>query len=121
MDKLTDLLQQLASQLGTTVEYLWKVLIKQANVQIQINSLYMNWELGLGILLMVCFIIAIVGLFLIKDEAEIQVALGWLAFLIFIVIIITGIFYWNNYTQNITLRTNPEYWALQEILNKLGK
>ena len=32
MDKLSELLGQLAIKLGTTVEYLWKVLINQAYI-----------------------------------------------------------------------------------------
>jgi L-asparagine transporter-like permease len=121
MEQVTKLLEQLAIKLGTTVEYLWGILNKQATVQLQINQIWMTWEMWIGIAAIIFFVLIIIGMIFAKDEREISAAMGWLAFCIFVVIITVGVCYYGNYTQNITLKTNPEYWALNEILNRLGK
>ncbi len=38
-----------------------------------------------------------------------------------IVILIAGIGYYTNYSELLTLQNNPEFWALQEVLKRMGK
>ena len=117
MNELTTLLEKLALQLGTTVEYLWEVLIKQAHV--------------FAIQYIVCWIILIIGSVLfyifLKKTVEGYESDGWdetitwhivptvlLGVVVFVLLVKnlvqTGIF--------ITAIINPEYWALQEILGQ---
>lgn len=114
MDKAMELLKQLADKLGTTVEYLWQVFVKQAQVQIQIDQIWMNVALyGYGGITLFCFILFIVAIW---KEWE---PLALIIFPLFIFLIMAIVVYVGNYTEILTLQTNPEYWALQEILNQL--
>lgn len=115
----TKLIEQLAERLGTTAEYLWTVLLSQAQVyaittSIEIigaiiigvilihyhkkfsqekdgNSLYKEYDLGLPI---------IMGVF----------TIFWLA------IAIAGFFCISNI---ITAIVNPEYWALDKLMDTI--
>lgn len=119
MEELTTMLTGLADTLGTTVEYLWPVLIKQAGVQILIITLT---------ILIGTIIIIITGLYIryvmrnwenIKQtDTEIVYVMiaalfGGLSFLLIMQIVFFSI------PELITVYYNPEFWALQKILNKL--
>ena len=116
-ENTTKLIETLANKLGTTSEYLWRVLLKQAPIAATTELVFMVF-------------LVIAGYFLWKahkylsnnensqsyyneDSYEIIMiilACGYLALLLFsinsIPVIINGYF-------------NPEYWALKEILNSL--
>jgi len=118
MEQLAPLLEKLAEKLGTTVEHLWQVLINQAQVQLQINELWMTFQFWAMIALGVFFLLALVGI-IFSDDYEEKGIFGWLSFAIFVVAAIFAACYFGNYTENITLTTNPEYWALKEVLSQL--
>jgi len=117
MEQLTPLLEKLASQLGTTVEQLWKVLLQQTQVEILLCNLWMGIWLWGGISLIVIAII----IFIISAIKDFDAAAAWGVFIFFATIIIAGIGYYVNYSEWVTLTTNPEYWALKEVLSVLGK
>ena len=116
-EETTKLIEQLAQKLGTTAEYLWGVLINQASISAITdllyivlvavggillfkahkflskedghgNSFYYNWDFTRGIMIALTFIWSIL----------------FIAAFFSIVNIINGFF-------------NPEYWALNKILN----
>ena len=124
-EKTTMLIEQLAAKLGTTAEYLWKVLVKQA----AIDAVYS----GLWIIATVIF-----GCYLywqhkrncvVKSRRGVnRTAYGSIGFtgegdgsteamvvgvLIFICLFFYSIACINDAVNGIF---NPEYWALQEIL-----
>ena len=115
MEQVTKLLEQLAIKLGTTVEYLWQVIINQAQVQIQINEIWMTYQMIAAIICGIFLVLTVLGLKF-SDDYDAKMGFGRLAFISFVLGVIFIAFYVGNYTENITLRTNPEFWALQEIL-----
>jgi hypothetical protein len=121
MENLTELLRELAEKLGTTTEYLWEVMIRQAYISATLNLLY--------VIFFIVYTIAIwkVHLYLLKtsddesysryDDYEenatipmITCLMLWLGLAIGLFLAIPVIFY--GYM-------NPEYWALQQILGKI--
>lgn len=113
MERLTDLLEKLAAKLGTTIEHLWMVLVNQAHVQV--------WKNAVTII-----ILAIVNAFFAKyafglfkgkhfsDDDD--------AYPIFVVIFTTillvtsSIFGVRLFLEAFDAALNPEYWALNKIL-----
>ena len=117
MENMTKLLEQLAAQLGTTVEYLWGVLLQQVSVEIILCNMWMSiWMWG-GIVMIA---VAIGGLILAYKFDEEIMGVWAFVFLIF-AIIVSPLGYYVNYSEWLTLTQNPEYWALREILNTLTK
>jgi hypothetical protein len=121
MDKSTLLLlEKLATKLGTTTEYLWGILIKQAPVSATKHLLFFIITTIVGVLLF----------FLHKrlmkedeyedtvyDDLEVKAtapmiigAIIWAIFFITSLILLEDV---------ITGFINPEYWALNKILNIL--
>lgn len=123
MEPVAKILEQLATQLGTTVQYLWGVLIKQAQIVIIQDAVLIG-------LAMVFFLFTKrVHSYLKKfhDERKKENGYldfnGWLAALIvywgiWIVLIFITI---NIASELVTAALNPEYWALEQILSKLHK
>lgn len=119
MEKITMLLEKLAVQLGTTVEYLWSVLIKQALISGITN-----------LVLYLLFIIAIIAELrwfkfftenydeLCDDGNEDAYGAGLIigAFMLMVCAIIAVI----NLESTLASFFNPEYWALQKVLSQLG-
>lgn len=115
MEDMTKFLEQLATKLGTTAEQLWDVLLQQVNVEIVLCNLWMNIFLWGGVGFIVLAIIMLV--YAIKEDEE---EIGVFAVIIFLfTIIIASAGYYFNYSNWLTLTTNPEYWALQEILKAI--
>jgi hypothetical protein len=123
MEQVAKLLEQLATKLGTTVEYLWSVLIKQAFIEGVINtivaSLCLLTIIGIAIWVKYC---------LGKDGEDREIRYyymfddGSLAVITQIVFtIVATIVLFICIGSAITCFYNPEYWALNEILSKLGK
>lgn len=118
MEQVSVLLQQLASQLGTTVTYLWTVLLKQAPIDATIK---VTANIAIAIFGIVLYKLHIKFSREIKDGwtwydeygegIKISMIVGVAVFAISVIIglrlipdIINGYF-------------NPEYWALKQILN----
>lgn len=127
MDKLAPLLEQLASELGTTVEYLWGVLIKQASVTIII-------DVGINILF-ICVIVCLIILgkkltskpkpteedkypqAIVDDEDG--VFFVWLGIIVIPTLLSFAILL--NSVEIVNALFNPEYWALKEVLSMVGQ
>ncbi len=122
-DNTAKLLEQLAQKLGTTTEYLWRVLLKQAPISATTTLLQIFLILLFGW-----------GLWkihkrLMKKQGEgnysenlyeewemgamFPMALGTLIFSIMLVISLFSI------SDVINGYFNPEYWALKEVLSSL--
>lgn len=115
MNNITPLLEQLATKLGTTTEYLWAAMLRQAPIE--------------GVVWIVQIVLTVIGVFLIHkftlftrkkirdgDWDEIAMALpvaGWAFILILCVVIFFSI------SEIMACFFNPEYWALDHILSKL--
>lgn len=116
-EQTTKLIEQLAQKLGTTTEYLWTILLKQAHISASITLVYLVLIIIFGIILY-----KLHKYFLEKDEhgdtryengADLFMIILLTFYLIMFIVclicipnIINGFF-------------NPEYWALNEILNTL--
>ena len=126
MKELIPFLEQLASKLGTTVEKLWTVLLRQAPISGTIN-----------LVLCVCLVLVAVKCFRFVNRKttvpaktkedqypnaqwEEEGAVGaWVGIgLLFLVIGLIIIFSVQNIA---TAFLNPEYWALEKILSTFKK
>ena len=116
MEELTPLLEELAKKLGTTVEQLWEVILNQVQVQIKICELLQGVAIFVfgGIELSFC-VLGIIGL--IRQWDWQGVSFSFACTIAFTVI--GGIIYVYQYAKILTLKLNPEYWAVQQILNSL--
>ncbi len=122
-DNTTKLLEQLAAKLGTTTEYLWRVLLKQAPIEATTT-------------LIQCIIVWIGGIVLYKlhkrfskkiqtggysenayDKHEVALILPMV-----IVAIVWGVMFLVTFfcmSDIIVGYFNPEYWALKEVLDSV--
>ena len=116
MEQLMPFLQELAASLGTTADQLWDVLLKQVSVEITLCQLWMSIFFWAGIVIAV--LSAIFFFFSIKGDEEDMAFFSGGVFILNLVVAITG--YYINYSKLLTLRNNPEYWALKEILNAIN-
>lgn len=119
-ENLTMLLSELAAKLGTTVEYLWGVMIAQAQVEIYtFIGVFIAFLLSIGVLILTIAGLNKYGL----DDYSNPNTKGW-GFIIFIcisgVVVLTSLLVLiSNFGDFITAINNPEYWALQEILKQI--
>lgn len=122
-DNTTKFLEQLAQKLGTTTEYLWKVLLKQAPISATTTLLQMIFVLIFG------WILWKVHKRLLKKssddrysenlygEYEIATALPmFLGLITFIIMLCISVAYISDVVNGYF---NPEYWALKEVLNSV--
>jgi hypothetical protein len=124
MDELTQLLQQLAGQLGTTVEFLWVVMVRQARVE-AIEAVIALFVICVLWYLMYKF--AMWTIPVIKrdwnsfDNFDFSRAMGLFAIVILfsIVLCILTIAEFINISNLPTMLFNPEYWALKQILSQI--
>jgi uncharacterized membrane protein YczE len=113
-EQTTKLIEQLAQKLGTTAEYLWTVLVKQAHVEIYI--------------FITTLILTIIGAFLtgllLRNsqkywEQETAPISAWMSLTFGIIIgiatVVGLIATIANIPDVITAINNPEYWALKEV------
>jgi hypothetical protein len=114
MEQVSKLLEKLAAQLGTTVEFLWSVLLKQAQVE---NGIAI-FGLIIGVLILILSISAIV--YAVVKQDEVEEAGVFLVFLGIGLFVISLIVMYENIITYVTTKYNPEYWALQEILKQLN-
>lgn len=109
MEQLMQLLAQLAEKLGTTSEFLWETLLKQAQLALVTNSLFL---LMLIITLVRC-ILAIKSLM--KERGEDFDKELLLVILFVLAFTFTGLTIVTIHDV-LTLSINPEYWALKHVL-----
>ena len=117
-EQTTKLIEQLAQKLGTTAEYLWTVLLKQAPISAATDALYF-----------ILVIIAGIGLwklhrYLSKERGEYEHSIYYdqeetVIIPMVIIAIIWGICFiacFFSIGNIINGFFNPEYWALKEVL-----
>lgn len=119
-DNTTKLLQELAAKMGTTTEYLWAVLLKQAHIS-AITSLFQYAIIALaGILLYKLHI-----KFSMKDKNGTslyyrkETALEMPMVLCAVALGLISIFSFMTIGDVVNGLVNPEYWALDQIISKL--
>lgn len=122
-EKTNQLLQQLAEKMGTTVEYLWTILINQAKYDIIISVIQM--------IFMAAFIFITIKLHikfskpfsndgkfkyytnLYSEKEELLIIPMILAGIASVIMII---FFLSGFNDLISAIFNPEYWALRQII-----
>jgi tetrahydromethanopterin S-methyltransferase subunit D len=115
MENLTALLENLAEKLGTTTEYLWSVLIKQASISAATSLIYFVLLILGGVVLY-----KIHKRLMKKDEdgdnvydlKEMAIIPMIIAVIIWAIIFIICFFELGNVINGFL---NPEYWALSEV------
>jgi hypothetical protein len=129
MDKLTELLEKLAIKLGTTVEHLWGVLVKQTKI--------VFWEyIGYTVLAVIFFISAIYFIKFSLDRLDVvsqynmdktyssqkMDEIAPTVLLVFCIILVVAIPFViiGNVKTIMTLKNNPEYWALGEVVGTIN-
>jgi hypothetical protein len=116
MNELLPLLEGLALSLGTTVEHLWAVLLRQAPISAVTDLIQY------GLIVWVAVFWTKITKTIVKkvndrDLDDINYAWvggGWL----FIAIFVTAAFF--SFPMSITKVINPEYWATMEILDSIN-
>lgn len=116
-DQTLQALQALAAKLGTTVEMLWGVLLRQAVIEAVSAVVWISIFAGLSVIAL---------LFVVKktrtpesdygraDWAEEAAFFAWAAWVVFTII---GAFVVaEGVSQLLTVLFNPEYWALKQVL-----
>lgn len=117
------LLEKMASKLGTTIEFLWGSLLKQAPISAMKHLLFFIITTIVGVLLFILhkrlmketeigYSVCSVYDHL-KEKATVPMVIGaiiWLIFFLTSLILLEDV---------ITGFINPEYWALNKILNML--
>ncbi len=118
MDKITELLTQLAAKLGTTTEYLWGVLVKQAPIEATVD-----------IIQIICVLIAGWGIYKLHLYFQKRPEDGNMIYYEYenaaptIMVIVTVL--WaimiclciGTISEIVAGFFNPEYWALQKVLH----
>ena len=110
MEQLTNMLNELATKLGTTTEYLWGILIKQAQL-----AAITNLIISIILFLMAATALKFCVIFFKKIEidSDYEVPFG-LSLIIGTMLIVVALV---TLHASIVAFINPEYWALQKILN----
>ncbi len=111
-DKVLEALQTLAVKLGTTAEYLWGVLLKQAPIDGTIELIMYS--------ILVWFNVRMARMVFRKTlsdkpewkDSSSEIAFVLLAALVFFSVIIV----WCDAAMIIASFFNPEYWALKQLL-----
>lgn len=118
MEKELELvIDKLAEKLGTSVEFLWSVLIKQAYVYVTYSAF------GFLIILLAGFIIYKIHKKLHRnnsykeEDGEFYMTIIFVSFLAWIFTM--GFFLVFNISEVVTALLNPEYWAINKIISKL--
>ena len=119
-EEIAPLLRELASELSTTTEYLWEVMVRQASIYAISSILFAAFAfivLILGTLIVYIKSKKAGGLieYLDPDESPIPLMLtialtaGWFLMILGSIVALFDI---------VTAILNPEYWALNQILRK---
>ena len=118
MNELAPLLGKLAEQLGTTTQYLWGVLLKQAPVHASIMAL----EYGLTLIALVAAfrcrdaIGAWFNTGLDGDAAPIYFIGAVVVVIVTVIWVVACLFCVESF---LTAIFNPEYWAFKEVLSAI--
>lgn len=121
-DKTSELLQQLATKLGTTIEHLWAVLIRQAYIS-AITDLIQD-----AIIISVVIVAYRLTVKWLSSKGDtswddwlddriptlIVAVAGWGILGIFLVALFLC------FPETLTKFINPEYWALQQVLSRVN-
>jgi len=117
MNPTEKLLETLANKLGTTTEYLWGILLKQAPIYATVSLIQVLVIWGFGIVLY------IIHGHLSNDENEhsyynqdLYSIVMCIVFIMWIILSLLSLFELYNIVNGYF---NPEYWALKEILDTL--
>jgi hypothetical protein len=116
MKEILPILDRMAETLGTTTEYLWGVLIKQAPLSAIIDVIQYS------IIIVFWFFIPKSFRFIMKKVDDDRWEELWyvgpiIATIVLSILSIVAFFAIHN---TITAIINPEYWALNKILSKIG-
>lgn len=121
MEELTPLLENLAQKLGTTSEYLWGVLLKQAPISAVSQLIQMLITIILGVVLFKLHKKfseeGKSGRTLYWDKEELLTIPMFLAGIGFFIL---ALFQVKNFDNIIYGFFNPEYWALNEVFSLLN-
>ena len=115
VEQYLPLLEKLASKLGTSAEYLWTVLLKQAPI-----SAFLDMVEYL-IIAVVCIISCKLSIFTHKKiskgdwDDEAYIPLG----VVVIVAIMLAAVAFFSFQGTVTKLINPEYWALKEVIKSV--
>ena len=119
-NQTTELLEKLAVQLGTTAEYLWSVLLVQARISAMTDLIFLMLAILSGYFLYRTHRYLSQGtedahsIYYEKEEAVmIPMIIGLIIWIIFFLIMFFSI---GNIISGLF---NPEYWALNKILNSI--
>jgi cytochrome b len=117
------LIEVLANKLGTTSEYLWGILLRQAPIDAALNLLQMAIVVALWFVLLKIHKSLLVendnGMW---SESTYKSNEGAETFMVvsLIAIVVASVFCLFNIHSTINGFFNPEYWAIQEILSQLN-
>ena len=120
-EKTEQLLENLASKLGTTTEYLWTILVNQAKYDIITSSIQMAFMFAI-----VYWTIKLHIRFSKEDDNgrsvyyEKEELASIPMFFAAVTSIIMIIFFLSGFNDLIASIFNPEYWALRQILHTLN-
>lgn len=108
------MIRELAEKLGTTVENLWHVLIKQASIDAITQSVIL---LLCIIVLIFCFRIAKKFFLRFQESDETSDLLLFMLFVAFsAILLIHGLVIISNFGLVLSGFFNPEFWALKQII-----
>lgn len=114
-EQTTKLLETLAQKLGTTTEYLWSVLLKQAPIDATITLIQ------IGIVVLFNIILYKVHKRFIKSDAYENYDVGAPIFMVLmaVILLISDIACMLSLNSVVNGFFNPEYWALREIIGTI--
>ena len=117
MKEITPLLEKLAKQLGTTAEYLWSIMVRQAPISSCINILQ---YIILGVA--TYFFVKVTKKYWLVSEEK-RWGSVWLSIpgIIGVFLFILWIVSFFDIQNTITGFVNPQYWALRKILNTIER
>jgi phosphatidylglycerophosphate synthase len=119
-DNAVALLDKIADKLGVTAQYLWSVMLKQAPVYI--TTTLIEYAILLVVIVLVLRFRKTIGkwMFEVGDAGD-----GLVAMFGSLIIVISGVIWLLvalfSFHHLITAIFNPEYWALEQLLDVLKK
>lgn len=115
MEQIAPLLEKLAEQLGTTSEYLWAVLLRQAPVNVLVFLIHV----------LLFFVLTVAWIHISKPLAKTVAGQDWIneapsaagLTVGWGTIALLWIWALASFENAIVAALNPEYWALQQVLD----
>ena len=117
-EQTTKLIEQLAQKLGTTAEYLWNALLKQAQISATIDLVYLVIVtiMGIGLYKLHKYCAKETGEYkesIYKDKGEIVTPAMVILAIVWVIFFVACFFSIGNIINGFF---NPEYWVLKEVL-----